>query len=101
MEIKSSRAEEAADTQFMRSRQDYILKIPGLADSQDSRPVPAQAQPGKRPWIAVRWQCCSVYSRIYRNRKGNAYEGRCPKCGTQAKAMIGPGGTDSRFFNAG
>ncbi len=86
---------------------DYILKIDGLAMHQPARddtPGSQSPTPGShvcRPWIAVRWQCCSVYSRIYRNRTGTAYEGRCPKCGTPAKAMIGPGGTSSRFFEAG
>ena len=81
---------------------DYILKIEGLATQDDTQEArqDAGSHVGK-PWIAVRWQCCSVYSRIYRNRRGTAYEGRCPKCGTPAKASIGPGGTDSRFFNAG
>jgi len=87
----------------MPSGPDYILKIEGLATpdtSRESRQDVAASQVG-RPWIAVRWQCCSTYSRIYRNRAGNAYEGRCPKCGTPAKATIGPGGTSSRFFEAG
>ena len=86
----------------MRSEPDYILTIEGLATQDSSRESRQdQATHVGKPWIAVRWQCCSVYSRIYRNRAGNAYEGRCPKCGTPARAAIGPGGTDSRFFNAG
>lgn len=87
----------------MRSDPDYIVKIDGLAvpdASQESRQDSTSPHVG-RPWIAVRWQCCSVYSRIYRNRAGTAYQGCCPKCGTQAKASVGPGGTNSRFFNAG
>lgn len=92
---------------------DYILKIEGLATHQPEQGdatrsngksgVPGlSGHPGVgRPWIAVRWQCCSAYSRIYRNRAGNAYEGRCPRCGTPARATIGPGGTNSRFFEAG
>ena len=79
---------------------DYILKIEGLATHQPEKDQAQSAHVG-RPWIAVRWQCCSVYSRIYRNRQGTAYEGRCPKCATQAKAAVGPGGTNNRFFNAG
>ena len=84
----------------MRSQPDYIVKIDGL-DVTYNTDTDATSGPIGRPWIAVNWQCCSVYSRIYRNRQGNAYEGRCPKCGTPAKAMIGPGGTNSRFFSAG
>jgi len=80
---------------------DYILKIEGLASPDNRDESQQQRSMQKRPWIAVNWQCCSVYSRIYRNRAGTAYEGRCPKCGTQAKATIGEGGSSSRFFNAG
>lgn len=88
----------------MRSGPDYIVKIEGLATPDASHESRQDAFPGAmqgRPWIAVRWQCCSAYSRIYRNRAGSAYEGRCPKCGTSAKATVGPGGTNNRFFNAG
>lgn len=84
----------------MRAGPDYIIKINGLASKQPNQ-GPAKGSHAGKPWIAVRWQCCSVYSRIYRNRVGTAYEGRCPKCGTHARAAIGPGGTNSRFFNAG
>lgn len=85
----------------MRSGPDYILKIEGLASPDDREESQQQQSLRGRPWIAVNWQCCSVYSRIYRNREGSAYEGRCPKCGTQARASIGSGGTSNRFFNAG
>ena len=53
-----------------------------------------------RPWIAVRWECCSAYSRIYRNAAGTAYEGRCPRCRRPVRVRVGPGGTDHRFFTA-
>ena len=101
---------------------DYIVEIEGL---RPPRPTDSGANPagsgacggrssgggssggggtsggGGRPWIAVTWKCCSVYSRIYRNRAGTCYEGRCPKCGKAVKARVGPGGTDNRFFQAG
>lgn len=51
-----------------------------------------------RPWLAVHWKCCSTYSRIYRNRKGDAYEGRCPRCASPVRARIGTNGTSARFF---
>ena len=91
----------------MRSDPDYIVKIDGLTPetipeaSQQPGPAQRKTSGGRRPWIAVNWSCGSVYSRVYRNRAGTAYEGRCPKCGKAVKASIGPGGTSSRFFNAG
>ena len=64
---------------------DYIVEIEGVAQ------VPAQPPPAAdaarsaglrgRPWLAVHWRCCHVYSRVYRNATGTAYHGRCPKCG--------------------
>jgi hypothetical protein len=83
---------------------DYHLEITGL----DPQTGPVSVGRGQasggfrgRPWLAVQWNCCGVYSRVYRNRRGDAYEGRCPKCGAPVRASIGPGGTSSRFFEAG
>jgi hypothetical protein len=53
-----------------------------------------------RPWLAVRWQCCGTYSRIYRNQKATSYDGHCPKCGRPVHIKIAPGGTSARFFDA-
>ena len=78
---------------------DYILDLDGVAS-----PEPGSAPDGSltgRPWLSVRWRCCSTYSRIYRNAKGDAYEGRCPRCAAPVRAAIGAGGTSSRFFEAG
>ncbi len=76
---------------------DYILDVSGLA----KREAPKASSFVGRPWLAVRWRCCSVYSRVYRNREGTAYEGRCPRCGAPVRARVGTGGTDQRFFEAG
>ncbi len=80
------------------SRPDYILDITGLKPDPTGPPAAGSLQ--GRPWIAVRWKCCRAYSRVYRNRTGTAYEGRCPRCGTPVRASVGPGGTASRFFEA-
>ena len=80
---------------------DFIVDIdgvdsPGASDAADSAPASAQ----RRPWLAVHWRCCHVYSRIYRNQAGTQYEGRCPRCQRSVRAQVGPDGTSARFFEA-
>ena len=53
-----------------------------------------------RPWVGIHFDCCFVYTRIYRNASGTAYAGRCPRCMRNVSLRIGPGGTDARFFVA-
>lgn len=53
---------------------------------------------GKRQFVGIQFTCCQVYTRIYVNRQGTAYEGNCPKCSKRVTIKVGPGGTDSRFF---
>jgi len=83
---------------------DYILDIGGSQtvgpDRAGWEKSAAQAQGMQKPWIAITWTCCSVYSRVYRNRQGDAYEGQCPKCSKRVRVRVGPGGTNVRFFDA-
>jgi hypothetical protein len=84
---------------------DYIVEIDGLQPA-DAAPAAtgasraADSTPGGRPWLAIHWRCCHVYSRVYRNRTGDAYVGGCPACGRRVRARIGPGGMSGRFFSA-
>ena len=55
----------------------------------------------KRSFLSVHFRCCNTYGRLYVNREGSHYAGRCPKCGVRTSARIGRGGTDQRIFEAG
>ena len=66
-----------------------------------STPPPSPETPGPRPWLSVRWRCCSTYSRIYRHPKATEYVGGCPRCGKPVRIKVGPGGTGNRMFEAG
>ena len=55
---------------------------------------------GPKKFLGIHFECCNVYRRVYLNREGNAYEGRCPICYRTVKVLIGPEGTDARFFRA-
>jgi hypothetical protein len=61
-------------------------------------PLPDKKE--QRKFIGVKFNCCGIYVRIYVNKEGIAYEGRCPKCFRPVKFTIGCGGTDHRFFEA-
>jgi|CXWL01.1.fsa_nt_gi hypothetical protein len=77
---------------------DYFLDIKDLGDQgQGSNPVFAGAG---RPWVGIRFECCSVYTRVYRNPEGTAYLGYCPRCLKKVRLAVGPGGVSSRFFKA-
>ena len=65
--------------------------------------TPATQRPSERagrPFIGVHFRCCNAYARIYRNAGGTAYEGRCPRCLRPIRALVGPGGTTQRLFEA-
>lgn len=75
----------------------YILDVAGLGPEPR---VPEQPSTQRRRWIGVHFVCCDVYTRIYRNRGGTAYEGYCPRCARPVRVGIGPGGTHHRMFRA-
>ncbi len=52
----------------------------------------------KKPFLGITFECCNVYARIYKNKDGTAYVGRCPKCMRSVRVPIGKGGTGQRFF---
>ena len=72
----------------------------------DPTPPPKPLEPElpekkeQRKFIGVKFNCCGIYVRIYINKEGTLYEGRCPKCFRPVKFKVGEGGTDHRFFEA-
>jgi hypothetical protein len=79
----------------------YILDLSGESQAgADHEAAPGAGSAAGRPWIGMQFECCRVYTRIYRNREGTAYEGYCPRCGRAVRLKVGPGGTDSRLFRA-
>ena len=53
-----------------------------------------------RPFIAVMFDCCRIYNRIYINADRTAYVGWCPKCLRRVEVKISPYGSNERFFRA-
>ena len=53
----------------------------------------------KRKFLGIWFECCHVYGRLYKNKQGTHYYGRCPKCLRSVKVRIGGSeGTNRRFF---
>ncbi len=79
---------------------DDPLHARGSADEQ-ARGAPLRHRPPHaRPWIGIRFDCCNVYTRIYRDSEGRSYRGRCPRCLRTVTLRVGPSGTNARFFVA-
>jgi len=72
----------------------------GFVDSAEQVGAGQGRAGDSRKFVGVRFECCAIYTRVYVNRDGSAYEGRCPRCARGLRLEIGPGGTDSRFFSA-
>ncbi|MDD4888860.1 MAG: hypothetical protein PHU85_02935 [Phycisphaerae bacterium] len=75
---------------------DYILDLGGSGE----KPPPGDGAAAGRPFISVHFECCNVYTRVYRNAAGTAYVGWCPRCAREVTALIGPDGTTARTFRA-
>ncbi len=54
----------------------------------------------KKSFIGVTFKCCNIYSRIYLNKEGTAYEGICPRCYKKRVVVhvVEKGGITERFF---
>ncbi len=78
----------------------YHLDIAGLRESGDESAERDRTWLFGRPWLGVHFDCCGLYTRVYRNLEGTAYVGRCPRCQRPVRFRVGSGGTRARFFEA-
>jgi len=53
-----------------------------------------------KPFVGVIFKCCRIYSRIYLNKKGDAFVGWCPRCSKKMTMRVSPTGSKERFFTA-
>jgi hypothetical protein len=51
-----------------------------------------------RPYLGVQFDCCGTYARVYRDRDGKQYSGRCPKCLRPVRFQVGAEGSAQRFW---
>jgi hypothetical protein len=69
-------------------------------DVYDENSREQQPASAARPYIGVFFECCGLYSRIYRHPDSAEYAGRCPRCLATVRAQVGPDGTTQRIFRA-
>ena len=64
----------------------------GCADRADRERMNSSKPKQPRSFLA---SCltCRVYNRVYLNRAGTAYEGRCPRCRRSIRFVVGSGGS--------
>jgi len=76
---------------------DYKLDLSG-GPRPAANGVEQPSSGSARPYLSIHFACCGVYMRICRAADGKTYQGRCPRCGQPVRFVVGPGGTDARFF---
>jgi hypothetical protein len=77
---------------------DYRLDIVSAADSNDEgRGGGAESD---RPWIGIHFECCGVYSRVYRRPEEPQYVGKCPSCGRALRVLVRADGVKAKIFRA-
>lgn len=80
-------------------RLDLVLEVDGTIRDA-AQPQDTNRTAVGRPWIGIHFECCGVYTRVYRQPADARYEGRCPKCGVRVNLRVGPDGIASRTFVA-
>mgnify|MGYP004103903895 CR=1 FL=1 len=70
----------------------------GCANGADRDDMKTTKPKKPRSFLGIMFDCCSVYNRVYINRAGTAYEGRCPRCRRSVRFVVGSGGSDKRMW---
>lgn len=78
---------------------DLVLEVDGTVRDPADAPGTDKSSHA-RPWIGIHFQCCGVYTRVYRSHDASRYEARCPKCAARVSLRVGPDGVASRIFTA-
>ena len=81
---------------MMSDEPPYHIEIEGIGEDTAQKPKTLKG----RPWVGICFDCCGVYTRVYRNPEGSAYVGRCPRCQRTVRLRVAPDGTNARFFSA-
>jgi hypothetical protein len=80
----------------MSDPRDYNLDVSGVTPVQTGGKGSGAAR--FKPYLSVRFACCGVYQRVYRDADGRRYRGRCPRCARAVTFAVGAGGTTARYF---
>ena len=84
----------------MTDKRKDIVDIEGLREAGKSDSGNQGEPMGPRSkFLSVHFKCCNAYGRLYPDEARTRYHGRCPRCGAEVEAKIGPGGTNRRFFD--
>jgi len=70
--------------------------IPEVSDVEEDN-----QEQSTRKFIGVWFECCHTYGRLYKNKEGTMYRGRCPKCLRPVQVAINAESeraTNRRFF---
>ncbi|MCG8407191.1 MAG: endonuclease Q family protein [Phycisphaerales bacterium] len=77
----------------------YIIDIVSSVEA-DVSGFESEDATNERPWVGVHFECCGVYTRVYRDAEARQYDGRCPRCGRPIKIGVGPQGIQAKVLRA-
>jgi hypothetical protein len=70
-----------------------------IKSKQSMNSSSTEKKAGSKKFLGIHFLGCNTYARLYPNREGTHFQGRCPRCGLTMKVRIAPYGSDDRFFH--